>query len=198
MNGLGGDDQLIGAGGDDQLDGGRGADTLIGGTGDDIYIINDIGDRAIEAGPSGYDTVRTTLVSYSLGAPIEALTFVGSVGATGEGDRLDNLITGGDGDDVLNGLFGNDTLIGGDGDDRLDGNDGADTLTGGAGNDIYVVDNTGDTISEDRGRGTDTVIAKIDFTLGANIENLTLAGNAHPRTATRRTMSSPAATRPTC
>ena len=61
LSGLSGGDQLIGGGGDDRLDGGTGADTLTGGAGDDLYIIDEAGDRAIEAAGGGYDTVSTTL-----------------------------------------------------------------------------------------------------------------------------------------
>ena len=55
-------------------------------------------------------------------------------------------------------------------------------MHGNAGNDTYVVDSIGDVVSEqtvsgvDDG-GTDTVIAAIDYTLGAYVENLTLAGH---------------------
>ena len=179
LNGLGGNDQLIGGAGDDRLDGGSGADTLSGGTGDDTYVVDSAGDRAIEATAGGYDTVTTTLHTYSLGAEIEALDFTGSGGFNGTGNRLDNRVTGGSGDDVLNGLFGNDTLIGGAGDDRLDGGGGGDTLAGGAGSDVYLIDYKGDAVREDRGQGTDTVVSEINYTLGANVENLTLVGRAN-------------------
>ena len=68
---------------------------------------------------------------------------------------------------VLTGLGGNDTL---------DGGTGADTLTGGLGNDTYIVDNVGDIVTENAGEGTDTVQATLTYTLGANLENLTLLG----------------------
>ena len=45
---------------------------------------------------------------------------------------------GGDGDDVLIGGFGNDTLTGGDGDDVLIGGPGQDVLDGGAGDNILI------------------------------------------------------------
>ena len=52
-------------------------------------------------------------------------------------------------------------------------------MAGGAGNDIYVVDNAGDVVTEALNEGTDTVQSSVSFTLGANVENLTLTGSAN-------------------
>ena len=60
----------------------------------------------------------------------------------------------------------------------LDGGAGADTMSGGAGNDTYVVDNTGDTVIEAPDDGTDTVLASVNYTLAAKVENLILTGAA--------------------
>jgi Ca2+-binding RTX toxin-like protein len=71
--------------------------------------------------------------------------------------------------DQLNGLSGNDLL---------DGLAGQDFMFGGEGNDTYMVDNAGDRIFEIAGQGTDTVQSSVSFTLGDNVENLTLMSSA--------------------
>ena len=59
---------------------------------------------------------------------------------------------------------------------RLDGGAGNDTMVGGADNDTYVVDAAGDVVTEAAGGGTDTVLSAITYTLGSEVENLTLTG----------------------
>ena len=58
----------------------------------------------------------------------------------------------------------------------LSGGAGVDTLLGGAGDDTYVVDQAGDVVTEQANAGIDRVESSVDYTLGANIENLTLTG----------------------
>jgi Ca2+-binding RTX toxin-like protein len=50
-------------------------------------------------------------------------------------------------------------------------------MVGGAGDDTYVVDGSTDIVVEAAGAGTDAVSSSFTFTLGANVENLTLTGS---------------------
>jgi Ca2+-binding RTX toxin-like protein len=88
------------------------------------------------------------------------------------------VLAGGSGDDTLNGGAGNDTLNGGNGNDALDGGVGNDSMVGGAGNDTYTVNTAQDVVTEAGGGGTDKVFASVNYTLGANVENLELTGAA--------------------
>ncbi len=51
-------------------------------------------------------------------------------------------------------------------------------MSGGTGNDLYWVDDAGDVATELADGGTDRVISSVTFTLGDNVENLTLTGTA--------------------
>jgi Ca2+-binding RTX toxin-like protein len=159
---------LTGGAGNDTLNGAGGADTLIGGTGNDIYVVDNTGDTITEKASEGTDTVRSA-ITYTLGANLEHLTLTGTAAINGTGNSSSNTLTGNSAINTLNGGGGNDTL---------NGAGGADKLIGGTGNDTYVVDNTGDTIAENASEGTDTVQSAITYTLGANLEHLTLTGTA--------------------
>ncbi|MEO0933663.1 MAG: calcium-binding protein, partial [Cyanobacteria bacterium J06641_2] len=74
-------------------------------------------------------------------------------------------------------LFGdvqNNDIRGLGGDDYLDGLTGEDTMSGSIGNDTYKVENVNDVVIENIDQGIDTVDSAIDYTLGANLENLNL------------------------
>ena len=98
-------------------------------------------------------------VSFTLASNVENLTLTGAGAINGTGNTLANVIVGNAGQNTLN------------------GGAGIDTMRGGAGNDTYVVDNASESITEVAGEGTDTVQAGFTYTLGANLENLTLTGS---------------------
>jgi trimeric autotransporter adhesin len=205
LSGLGGNDTIISGVGADTLDGGAGVDTMSGGGGNDTYIVDNASDVITEAVNAGVDLVRAS-TSHTLAANVENLEFGPSNGLTGTGNELNNTITNrGGNNNILEGLDGNDTLLdlgagsntlrGGNGDDVLnagfgndvlDGGAGADLMLGDLGNDTYIVDNVGDIVDEGNGvfapnpalGGVDLVRVSIDFTLGRNVENLTLEGTA--------------------
>jgi Ca2+-binding RTX toxin-like protein len=88
-----------------------------------------------------------------------------------------SMIQGGNGADVLTGSAFSEYIWGGAGDDVLDGLAGADRLMGGLGDDSYVVDAL-DLVVERANEGMDTVYSAGNWTLGDNLENLTLTGTA--------------------
>ncbi|MFM6006269.1 MAG: bluetail domain-containing putative surface protein [Sphaerospermopsis kisseleviana] len=159
---------IRGNNGNNILDSGGGFDTLIGGLGNDTYIISSIigGVSIAENANEGTDTVQSSII-HTLGANLENLTLTGTDNISGYGNELNNVITGNSGINYLGGYAGNDTLNGGT---------GADSLLGGAGNDTYIIDNVGDYVWENANEGTDTVQSSVTYTLGSNVENLTLTG----------------------
>jgi Ca2+-binding RTX toxin-like protein len=81
-------------------------------------------------------------------------------------------------DDLLDGGAGNDSLRGEMGNDTLDGGSGNDTLEGGSGDDLFLVDSSLDVVTESAASGTDTVQARLSWTLSANVERLVLLGSS--------------------
>lgn len=155
--------QTISASGNDlnnTLDGSQNsaANVLSGGLGDDVYIVG-AGDTIVEAAGAGIDTMKS-VDSFTLQGEVENLLLLGSAAVNGTGNALNNQLTG---NSAAN---------------TLDGGAGADAMAGAGGNDIYIVDNGGDTISEGSNAGADEVRSSISYTLGSNVENLTLTGTA--------------------
>lgn len=179
-----GDNYLSGGAGNDILDGGLGADRMIGGDGDDVFIVDNVGDTAL--GGAGTDRVESS-ITFTLVNGTEDLTLTGTDAINGIGSNSPNRIVGnsaanslwgGDGNDTLIGGAGDDILDGGNGHDLLDGGIGADHMIGGAGNDTFIVDNVGDVV--EGGAGRDHVISTIAYTLGADVEDLTIySGEGH-------------------
>ncbi len=177
LSGLTGNDTLTGNAGNDTLDGGTGADIMVGQEGDDTYYIDSSGDQTIESYPTfGIDHAITS-VNRTISTNVENLTLVGAA-VLGSGSALANVLTGNELANTLNGVAGDDTILGGAGNDTLNGGLGADRMEGGVGNDVYAVDAAGDVVVELAGEGSDRVSSTVNWVLGNEVENLTLAGTA--------------------
>ncbi|BAY78132.1 hemolysin-type calcium-binding region [Nostoc linckia NIES-25] len=185
INGKAGNDTLIGGAGDDTLNGGDGNDILTGGADSDLLNGGAGTDKVVESG----DLAKFILTNDRLIANgVDVLISVEQAVLTGgsswntldaSGFTLGSVtLDGGASDDSLFGGSKSDRLIGGDGYDYLDGKAGLDTLIGGAGGDTYVVDNVGDVISETASYDYDRVLSSVTYTLGTNLEELTLTGTA--------------------
>jgi Ca2+-binding RTX toxin-like protein len=66
---------------------------MSGGDGDDTYIVDETGDRVVEAASDGTDTIRSA-VTYTLPANVENLRLTGSAVASANGNELANALTG--------------------------------------------------------------------------------------------------------
>jgi len=151
LRGKTGNDTLYGQAGNDTLDGGLGSDDLRGGTGNDSYTVDDAGDSVVELAGEGDDIVYSS-VTWMLGPNLERLSLTGSATINGTGN------------DLANTLYGN-----------LNSN--VNNLTGGLGDDAYYV-GLNDVVVELAGEGNDIVYSSLTWTLGANLERLSLTGTA--------------------
>jgi microcystin-dependent protein len=124
LNGLAGDDRLVGNGGFDQLNGGDGIDNA-----DYRYATSRVSVSLAIIGSQ--DT---------LGAGIDILSGIENLTGSAFKDQLSGDSLG----NALNGLGGKDRLKGAAGDDSLDGGDGADQLVGGLGGDLLTGGKDGD------------------------------------------------------
>ena len=86
------------------------ADKMVGKDGDDTYHFDALGDKAVEAGADGTDSVIAS-VSVALSANIENLTLTGSDDLSGTGNDEKNASTGNGGSNTLDGGKGVDQDI---------------------------------------------------------------------------------------
>jgi Ca2+-binding RTX toxin-like protein len=149
---------IVGNAASNRIDGEAGADEMRGGRGNDTYVVGQAGDNVVEAAGEGIDSVEAG-IDYTLGGNVENLRLTGAA-IRGTGNELDNVLVGNGGDNVL------------------DGGVGADLMAGGAGSDTYHVDDANDVVIESADAGNDTVVSSVSYSLSANVENLTLAGDA--------------------
>ena len=128
---------LNGNDGNDTLSGSGGSDNLNGGAGNDTYVVDNAGDRVVEAVGAGIDLVLSG-ISWTLGANVENLILTGTNSVSGAGNTLANTLIGNSAANGLNAGDGNDRLSGAAGNDILAGGAGNDTLIGGVDLDIFL------------------------------------------------------------
>jgi Ca2+-binding RTX toxin-like protein len=131
--------------GNDTIDSGLGSDVVDGGAGDDLLIIDYSSAGVVFSYNFGNSGFYTGFESGSAAA-------LGNISFSNI-ERLD--VTGSSGNDLMNGLSGNDILRGGSGNDRIFGNGGADFLYGGIGDDQIF--SNGGTAFIDGGAGIDGI-----------------------------------------
>ncbi|MEL6478966.1 MAG: Hint domain-containing protein, partial [Pseudomonadota bacterium] len=205
VDGLGGNDDLVGGSGADLLYGGTGsdsvdagasADTLYGGTGNDS-LVGSAGDDEIYGG-ADQDTVLGGDDDDTIFGGDDNDSLVGNAGddqiyggagddylssgndnfgdpGSGDGGADLGTLYGGSGDDSLVGSAAADTIYGGDHDDTIRGRAGADTIYGGEGNDSIEGSNDGAQIYGGAGNDTLTGLSFAD-TLDGGAGNDTLTG----------------------
>ena len=131
-------DALFGQNGNDTLYGGMGNDRLYGGEGNDNLFGDD---DPLAEGPGPRPEPE----------PSNALRME-------DGLTYDDVLFGGEGDDLLVGGLGDDVMNGGDGDDVLVSDFGNDLATGGSGADTFVLtESTGRVIVRDFEDGVDLI-----------------------------------------
>jgi len=148
--------RIVGNEGKNRIDGGLGKDELIGLGGNDTYLVDNEGDRVVEAAGGGIDAVYSS-VSYTLADDTEVEGLMTSVWEATvaidlTGNSLDN------------------QLIGNAGRNRLDGGGGRDTMLGREGDDVYVVDRLSDVVIEYAGQGADIIYAPFSYALNDSQE----------------------------
>ncbi|MEJ1121087.1 calcium-binding protein [Phyllobacterium sp. CCNWLW109] len=126
---------LTGNGGNNTLNGGTGADTMSGDAGNDKYVVDNVGDRVIEAGNAGTDIVSSSISFVTGGQHIENVLLTGTASINATGNSLANYLVGNAGANILSGGAGNDLLTGGAGSDAFvfntvaNGSTNRDTIT---------------------------------------------------------------------
>jgi Ca2+-binding RTX toxin-like protein len=187
LTGNSGDNHMEADMGDDTLDGGFGNDLMSGGDGADTYLVHDAGDWVIETyvstADSQNDQVLSYLAAYTLGNNVETGRIMNATAANLTGNAHGNVLYAGNGDNVLDGAAGTDTvsyaygatsgltlslalagaqLTGGSGSDTLIGIENiigsafADKLTGNSGANALRSGNGNDSLYG--GSGNDTMI----------------------------------------
>jgi len=147
----------------------------------DDRLVYDTASGKLYFDPDGSGAGAADVLATFQGAPALVATDItvdNGTGQTANGTAANDSLTGTEGNDSISGLAGSDTINALGGDDTLDGGAGIDALNGGLGNDTYIV-TAGDALTD--AGGFETVVSDVDWTLGGDFENLTMAGTGNIR-----------------
>lgn len=205
LDGQVGDDTVVGTFGNDQVSGGAGNDTIYGDTANEALALIGDGNDGLDGGTGndllygggGNDTYafgrgRGSDTTVDVGGTDRILLEPGvlpdDVTLFRDGTRLVLAIDQGPTQMAVSQQFsgGNQSI------ESIQFADGTvwdaaailaravsgtpNAMTGTSGDDTFIVDDRGDSIIEGTNQGIDTVLSAVDYSLGANLENLTLTG----------------------
>ncbi len=153
LDGGANNDQIFGGAGNDTITGGTGSDTLDGGAGIDTLSYAAAG-GAVTVNlatntASGSDASGDVISNFEniIGSASNDLLTGNNLANELDGGAGNNSLSGGAGNNSLYGGAGNDSLSGGDDNDLLSGGAGADTLSGGNGIDTADYSTSGAAVS---------------------------------------------------
>ena len=201
IKGLDSNDNLYGHDGDDVLIGGVGNDALQGDNGSDTYIFNlgDGQDTIYNFDSNEYYYGINSVDKLVLGAGITASDVILLKAGNNTEDLMISIKKGTANSITLQSYFNTslayelDAIEFADGtiwdkaaitvlaraNMRIEGTVGSDVLHGGVGDDTFVANHARDIVIESFESGIDTVESSVSFSLGENLENLTLIGSAN-------------------
>jgi hypothetical protein len=150
--------------------------TLTGGTGDNLLFPGQVPTHV--DGGAGDDTL---LITASMTLNAGSIVNVEHVSVRGEIVVDLSKLTSGEDILVEGSNFGSASVRGTQGADTFASVVGSsgfanNTFVGGGGDDTYILQGLGETVTEDKNAGKDLVKSSADYTLTANVENLTLTG----------------------
>jgi trimeric autotransporter adhesin len=190
-----GADVVYGQAGNDDITGGAGNDNLNGGSGNDTYRFG-----ATDGFDQIFESTGANRVVLAPGITPANVTLHRHHGRTSASEVMTNdalmiVFNNGVNQIRVGGYYFNDTpqsllsqIVFADGtvwDEAeinariVDSGAVGNAATGTTGNDTYTVDHRGDIVTENVGEGADQINSSVSYTLGANVENLTLTGIYH-------------------
>ena len=167
--------------------GGVGADTMIGGLGNNTFKLDNPSDTIqVQAGAAS--NVVWADFNYTAPTGVTLVVLTGSAALTAYANDGNIVLQGGAGADTLIGGAGTGTLVGGSGATTMKAGTGATTfeagsgvttMIGGSGNAYFEVNNTADVVTAQANGGHNIIQSSVSYTASANVNCLELTGAAN-------------------